>query len=149
MYLIDAYTDGACSGNPGPGGWAIILVSGSHRHEDSGYELDTTNNRMELMAAIKSLAAITDEDCEVNLYTDSQYIVDAMNKGWIQNWIKNGWKNANRKPVANQDLWEQILEQTSRFQVSFKKVPGHAGHKFNELVDTMAQREAQKAKKML
>lgn len=137
MKEVKIYTDGACSGNPGPGGWGAVLLYGVHKKEISGFVPDTTNNRMELTAAIQALAALK-EPCKVDLFTDSAYLCNAINKAWLPNWQKNGWKNASKKPVENQDLWQMIVEQMSVHQVSFHKVKGHADNEFNNRCDALA-----------
>jgi ribonuclease HI len=135
---IIIYTDGACSGNPGPGGWGAVLISGDHRKELNGGEAETTNNRMELMAAIEALNALTKAPSEVALYTDSNYVKGGIT-GWIHNWKRNGWKTANKKPVKNADLWQALDEATNRHNVSWHWVKGHAGHPENERADELAR----------
>ena len=127
MKEVTIYTDGACSGNPGPGGWAAVLRYGEHVKEMSGFMPQTTNNRMEIMAAIQGLGALK-QPCSVTLCSDSAYLVNAFEKGWIQNWQRNGWKNAAKEPVENQDLWTILLMTIRRHGhvVRFTKVPGHA-----------------------
>jgi ribonuclease HI len=129
--------DGAVSGNPGPGGWAVILLSGEHRKELSGAVPDTTNNRMELTGVIEGLRALT-RPCTVRVLSDSAYVVNAHRKGWIQNWQRNGWKTAAKKPVENQDLWRELLAEAARHEVSWELVKGHAGHELNERADELA-----------
>jgi ribonuclease HI len=129
--------DGAVSGNPGPGGWAAILISGEHRRELSGAVPDTTNNRMELMGVIEGLRALT-RPCSVRVLSDSAYVVNAHLKGWIGNWQRNGWKTAAKKPVENQDLWQQLLVESARHQVRWELVKGHSGHELNERADELA-----------
>ena len=131
------YTDGACSGNPGPGGWAAILEFGPHRKEISGYMAGTTNNRMELFAAISALGALK-EPCNVRLYSDSAYLVNAFNDHWIEGWIKKNWKTSSGEPVKNRDLWERLLTAASPHQVTFHWVRGHNGHPENERCDKLA-----------
>ena len=131
------YTDGACSGNPGPGGWAAVLQYGPHERVVSGAEPETTNNRMELRAALEALRALH-EPCRVALHTDSAYLARAFNEGWLKNWQRNGWKNSKKKPVENRDLWEALLEQTARHRVRFIKVKGHADDPLNNRVDGLA-----------
>lgn len=135
---VDIYTDGACSGNPGPGGWAAILKYGNHVKELDGSMPQTTNNRMELFAVISGLGALK-EPCRVRIHSDSTYIVDAFNKNWVDNWQQNGWKTADKKPVENQDLWRLLLLTMRRHQVSFHKVPGHSDHKENNRCDALAK----------
>jgi ribonuclease HI len=137
MKHVDVYTDGACSGNPGPGGWGAILRFGDKEKELSGGEADTTNNRMELMAAISALQALK-EPCEVALYTDSAYVKDGISK-WIFGWKKNGWKTADKKPVKNVELWQALEEARGRHQVTLHWVKGHAGHPENERADELAR----------
>nr|WP_301419027.1 ribonuclease HI [Microbulbifer sp. MI-G] len=141
---ITIYTDGACRGNPGPGGWGALLVYGEREKELFGGEAHTTNNRMELLAAIKALEALK-QPCEVDLHTDSQYLRQGIT-GWINNWKKNGWKTANKKPVKNADLWRQLDQNVSRHQVRWHWVKGHAGHPGNERADQLANRGADKTK---
>nr|AJO70729.1 ancestral ribonuclease H Anc1 [synthetic construct] len=141
MKKVELYTDGACLGNPGPGGWAAILRYGEHEKELSGGEAHTTNNRMELTAAIEGLRALK-EPCQVDLYTDSQYVRKAITEGWLDGWQRNGWKTASKKPVKNQDLWQALLEAMQRHQVTFHWVKGHAGHPENERCDQLARRAA-------
>ena len=134
---VNIYTDGACSGNPGPGGWGCILEFGPHRKEMSGYMAGTTNNRMELTGVIEGLKALK-EPCAVELYSDSQYIVNALNNGWLRDWKKRGWKNAAGQAVENQDLWFILLAQTKKHHVTFYKVKGHADHPENIRCDELA-----------
>ena len=136
MKCISAFTDGACSGNPGPGGWGVVLRSGDHEREIYGGEPATTNNRMELTAAIQALQALR-EACEVELTTDSTYVKDGITR-WLHTWKTNGWKTAAKKPVKNQDLWEQLEAQTVRHAVDWKWVKGHSGHPDNERADALA-----------
>ncbi len=135
---IIIYTDGACSGNPGPGGWGAVLIKDEHRKEMNGGEAETTNNRMELMAAIEALNALLNIPSDVALYTDSNYVKGGIT-GWINNWKKNGWKTANKKPVKNADLWQALDEATSRHNVTWHWVKGHAGHPENERADELAR----------
>ena len=143
MYVVDIYTDGACSGNPGPGGWGAILMYGEHRKELSGGEKQTTNNRMELMAVISALKALK-KPCKVNLYSDSAYVVNAFNQNWIIGWQKNGWKNSAKVPVANIDLWQELLTLTNTHEVTFLKVKGHADNEFNNRCDELAVEQSRK-----
>jgi ribonuclease HI len=131
------YTDGACSGNPGPGGWGAILISGEHRKELSGGEAGTTNNRMELLAAISALEALKGPS-RVDLHTDSKYVQDGISK-WIHGWKKNGWKTADRKPVKNAELWQRLDAARQRHDVEWHWVKGHAGHDENERADELAR----------
>ena len=137
MKHVDIYTDGACRGNPGRGGWGAILVYGGVEKELSGGEPLTTNNRMELMAAIAALEALR-EACDVTLTSDSKYLTDAINKGWLESWKKNGWKKADKKPVLNIELWERLDALLNKHTVSFVWVHGHAGHAYNERCDVLA-----------
>ena len=132
------YTDGACSGNPGAGGWGAILIFNGHERELSGGEEQTTNNRMELMAVIKGLEALK-YPCEVEIYSDSAYTVNAFVNGWISSWEKNGWKKADKKAVLNTDLWERLLALTKVHDVTFKKVKGHADNEYNNRCDALAR----------
>lgn len=134
---IEIYTDGACSGNPGPGGWGVLLRWNGHEKELFGGELDTTNNRMELMAAIQGLENLK-RDGRINLYTDSTYVRDGITK-WIHGWKRNGWKTASKKPVKNEDLWKRLDEAVVRHQVEWHWVKGHAGHPENERADQLAR----------
>jgi len=133
------YTDGACSGNPGPGGWGAILFYQGNRKEINGAERETTNQRMELTAALMALLALK-ESCEVELFSDSAYLINAFNLGWIKNWQKNGWKNSKKAPVENQDLWHQLVEMTLKHKIIWNKVKGHAGHPENERCDFLARK---------
>lgn len=134
---IEIFTDGACSGNPGPGGWGAILRYGNREKELSGGEKDTTNNRMELTAVIMALEALK-EPCIVKLTTDSKYVCDAINQNWVYSWQKNGWKKADKKPALNVDLWERLLPLLEIHEVTFCWVKGHAGHMENERCDALA-----------
>ncbi len=134
---VEIFSDGACSGNPGPGGWGTILRCGGHEKELSGYEPETTNNRMELRGAIAGLEALN-RSCRVRLTTDSEYVKKGMTE-WVDGWVKRGWLNANRKPVANRDLWERLLELTRQHTVEWHWVRGHAGHAENERCDALAR----------
>ncbi len=137
MKQVDIYTDGACSGNPGPGGWGAILVYNGREKELSGGEAQTTNNRMELTAVIKALSALK-EPCSVTLTTDSKYVSDAIVQGWARSWRAKGWRKADGKPALNAELWEELLELLDRHSVQFVWVKGHAGHPYNERCDTLA-----------
>lgn len=143
MKQIEIYTDGACSGNPGPGGWGAVLVYNGKEKELSGSEKNTTNNRMELTAVIMALNALN-QPCEVKLTTDSKYVCDAVNKGWVYSWRKNGWRKSDKKPALNVDLWEELLSLLEKHEVQFIWVKGHNGHKYNEICDTLAVKEYQK-----
>lgn len=137
MKKVELFTDGACSGNPGNGGWAAILRYGTYEKELSGGEKATTNNRMELTAVIKGLAALN-ETCEVCVTTDSQYVVNGIEKGWASSWKKNGWRKADKKPALNADLWDTLLNLTAIHTVTFHWVHGHQGHPENERCDALA-----------
>jgi ribonuclease HI len=141
---ITIYTDGACSGNPGPGGWGALLMYGASIREISGYSPATTNNRMELSAAIEALEALK-ESCKVDLYSDSSYLVNAINEGWLKRWTVNNWKTSTKKNVENIDLWQKILKLLTLHNVSFHKVKGHSDNPYNNRCDTLA-REAIKKK---
>ena len=134
---VDIFTDGACSGNPGPGGWGVVLRFGNREKELSGGEKNTTNNRMELTAAIKGLSALK-EPCEVTLTTDSKYVADGIDKGWAKSWQQNGWRKADKKPALNPDLWEELLRLCEIHTVTINWVKGHAGHPENERCDKLA-----------
>ena len=137
MKQVEVYTDGACSGNPGPGGWGAILRYGGVEKELSGYNRETTNNRMELTAAIRGLEALK-EPCRVKLYTDSQYLAKAINQGWLKSWKKNGWRKSDKKPVLNVELWKQLDSQLTRHAVTIHWVKGHAQNKYNNRCDALA-----------
>ena len=137
MSKIIIYTDGACSGNPGPGGWGALLRYGEHEKELSGGEEDTTNNRMEMMAVIKALEVLKGDGKSVELYTDSKYVMDGVNQ-WLEGWKAKGWKTASKKPVKNQDLWERIDSLIQVHNVTFFWVKGHDGNPDNERVDKLA-----------
>ena len=135
---VTIYTDGACSGNPGPGGWGTVLIYGEQQKELSGAEATTTNQRMELTAAIRALQALK-QPCSVVLYSDSAYLINAFNQHWLVNWQRNGWKNAKKQPVENQDLWRELLAAVSQHEVDWRKVKGHAGDEYNERCDELAR----------
>lgn len=139
MKSIKMYTDGACSGNPGPGGWGTILKYNNKEKQLSGGEKDTTNNRMEMTAVIRGLEALN-QPCKVEIFTDSQYVVNAVNKGWAVSWRNKGWKKADNKPALNSDLWEVLLDLLEKHDVTFNWIKGHAGHPENERCDEMAVR---------
>lgn len=143
MKEVVIYTDGACSGNPGPGGWGAILMYGEHRKELSGGEKLTTNNRMELTASIEALKALK-EPCKVKLYSDSAYLVNGFRQGWIDNWQRNGWRNSRNEPVENQDLWKRLLELLERHSVEFIKVKGHSDNEWNNRCDELAREAIQR-----
>ena len=138
MKEIDLYTDGACSGNPGAGGYGAILIYRGVEREVSGGEPSTTNNRMEIFAVIAGLRCLK-ERCKVNIYSDSAYTVNAFNQHWLENWQKSGWKKADGKPVLNVDLWQQLLELTQQHEVRFIKVKGHADNEYNNRCDALAR----------
>lgn len=138
MKEVTIYTDGACSGNPGPGGWGAVLMYGRHRKEMSGGESMTTNNRMELMAVIEALRALK-EPCKVTVYSDSAYVVNAFKNGWVDGWLRNGWKNSKGQPVENQDLWKSLLAEMERHRVQYVKVKGHSDNEWNNRCDQLAR----------
>ncbi len=145
MKTVTLYTDGACSGNPGPGGWGCILEWNGHERELSGGEKSTTNNRMELTAVIMGLSALK-ETCAVELYSDSKYVIDALEKGWAWGWKKRGWIKSDKKPALNPDLWEQLLTLVSQHQVTYHWVKGHAQNPKNTRCDELAVGEWKKLK---
>lgn len=136
-------TDGACLGNPGPGGWGALLRFGDHEKMLSGGERDSTNNRMELSAVIHGLRALT-QPCDVKIVTDSKYVMNAFVEGWFKNWERNGWMTAAKKPVKNQDLWQELADEIHKHQIEWKWVKGHAGHEDNERVDVAAREAAER-----
>jgi ribonuclease HI len=135
---VELWTDGACSGNPGPGGWAAILRKGDREKELSGGEPETTNNRMELMSVIEGLRALKRQPVDVNIHLDSTYVRSAFTEGWIENWRRNGWRTASKKPVKNQDLWEQLADEVAKHHVTWTLVKGHDGVELNERADVLA-----------
>lgn len=137
MKTVEIFTDGACSGNPGPGGWGAVLRFAGKEKELSGGEKETTNNRMELTAVIRALSALK-EPCKVRLTTDSKYVCDAVNQRWVYSWRANGWRKADKKPALNVDLWEELLPLLETHEVDFLWVKGHAGHPENERCDALA-----------
>ncbi|MBP6441878.1 MAG: ribonuclease HI [Sphingorhabdus sp.] len=141
MKQLEIFTDGACKGNPGPGGWGAVIRYGKHEKEISGGEPDTTNNRMELSAAIQALKTLI-EPCHVKLHTDSKYVLDGITK-WIHGWQRNGWKNASKQPVRNADLWRDLIDAAARHQVEWIWVKGHNGHAENERADRLASDAAE------
>ena len=143
MKQVTIYTDGACSGNPGPGGWGAILKWNGVEKELSGGEAQTTNNRMELTGVIRALSALK-EPCEVDLYTDSKYVLDALTKGWAKSWRARGWVKADKKPALNPDLWQTLLELTERHTMHYHWVKGHADNPKNNRCDQMAVAESRK-----
>lgn len=142
---VEIYTDGACSGNPGPGGWAAVLMYGDKKKEISGRTEQTTNQRMEMKAAVEALKALK-YSCRVNLYSDSAYLVNAFNQGWIKKWLRNGWQTSQKKPVENQDLWKELLKLAEKHEIKFIKVKGHADNKYNNRCDELAREEIKRIK---
>ncbi|NLZ38477.1 MAG: ribonuclease HI [Firmicutes bacterium] len=138
MKKVIIYTDGACSGNPGPGGYGAILLYRSHKKEISGGEKVTTNQRMELQAAIAALRQLK-EPCQVKLHSDSAYLVNAFNQRWVDKWRRNGWQNSKKEPVQNRDLWEELLELSGKHQIEWVKVKGHADDELNNRCDQLAR----------
>ena len=137
MKKVEIYTDGACSGNPGPGGWGAVLVYAGHEKELSGGERETTNNRMELTAVIEALSALR-EPCEVTLTSDSKYVIDALVLGWAEGWRARGWRKADKSPALNADLWARLLDLVRIHRMTYVWVKGHAGHPYNERCDRLA-----------
>ncbi|WP_295766315.1 ribonuclease HI [uncultured Oscillibacter sp.] len=145
MKTVTIYTDGACSGNPGPGGWGAILIYGGHEKELSGGEARTTNNRMELTGVIAALEALR-EPCVVELWSDSKYVIDALSKGWAKSWRAKGWVKSDKKPALNPDLWERLLDLTEIHTLHYHWVKGHAENAFNERCDAMAVAQSRKVR---
>ena len=145
MKTVTIYTDGACSGNPGPGGWGAILIYGTHKRELSGGEADTTNNRMELTAVIQALSLLK-EPCIVELWSDSKYVIDGLEKGWARGWQKRGWIKSDKKPALNPDLWGRLLELESLHTLRYHWLKGHAENEYNNRCDELAVAESQKYK---
>ena len=145
-FKIEIYTDGACSGNPGVGGWGCVLLFGDLFKEFSGAEGNTTNNRMELMAVIKGLSALK-VPCDIDLYSDSAYTVNAFTQGWLDNWQKNNWRGSDKKEVKNRDLWEELVRLTTLHNVTFHKVKGHADNELNNRCDLLATTAIKEFKK--
>lgn len=145
MKEIDLYTDGACSGNPGEGGWCAILIYRGKEKILSGYDADTTNNRMELFSVIMGLGALK-EKCRVTVYSDSAYTVNAINNGWLKSWSASGWKNAQKQPVKNQDLWNDLILKMQGHDVRFVKVKGHSDNEYNNKCDEVARGEIERAR---
>ena len=143
MKQVIIYTDGACSGNPGPGGWGAILMYRDKKLEISGYDARTTNNRMELMAPIEALSRLK-EPCEVAVYSDSAYLVNAFQKGWLDNWQRRNWIKSDKKPVENQDLWQEIIKYAGIHRIQWHKVKGHADNPYNNRCDELATGEIKK-----
>ena len=137
MKKVTIYTDGACSGNPGPGGWGSVLIYGEAKKEISGAKKETTNNEMEITAVLEALK-ILKEPCEVDVYSDSAYVVNTFEKGWIDNWDKSGWKTASKDPVKNVELWKELLELMKKHNVTFHKVKGHSDNELNNRCDELA-----------
>lgn len=146
MKEVDIFTDGACSGNPGPGGWGAVLRYKGNEKEISGGEKNTTNNRMELTAVIEALKLLK-EPCSVTLCTDSKYVADGLSKGWAESWKRNGWKKSDKKPALNPDLWDELLNLTHIHTVKINWIKGHAGHPENERCDRLAVAQSQKYSK--
>ena len=144
MKRVDIFTDGACKGNPGPGGWAALLRMGKHETELSGSEPHTTNNRMEMTAVIRGLKALI-EPCDVTIHSDSRYVIDGMTK-WVAGWQRKGWVNASKKPVRNEDLWHELIAAAAPHRIAWQWVKGHDGHPENERVDKLACAEADAAR---
>jgi ribonuclease HI len=143
MKQVTIYTDGACSGNPGPGGWGAVLMYGDYKKEISGGEADTTNNRMELTAVIRALSLLK-EPCQVEFYSDSKYVIDALEKGWAWGWKKRGWVKSDKKPAQNPDLWEELLALTQRHKLVYHWVKGHDTNPWNNRCDELAVAESKK-----
>lgn len=146
MKKVELYTDGACSGNPGPGGYGIVLRYNNNQKTFSGYSNNTTNNQMEITAVIEGLKKIK-EPCDVTIYTDSAYTMNAFSLGWIENWQNNNWKTANKKPVQNKELWIELLNQLKCHKITWVKVKGHADNELNNLCDSLARNEILKNQK--
>ncbi|MFC4291750.1 ribonuclease HI [Sphingorhabdus arenilitoris] len=143
MKQVEIFTDGACKGNPGPGGWGALIRYGEHEKEISGGDPDTTNNRMELLAAINALNILI-EPCNVLLHTDSKYVCEGITK-WVAGWQRNGWKNASKQPVRNADLWHDLIEASARHDIEWRWVKGHSGHEGNDRADALASNAAEAA----
>ncbi len=148
MKKVTIFTDGACSGNPGIGGWGAILIYNGHEKEISGYDKSTTNNRMELFAVIQALRALK-ESCECEICTDSQYVADAFNKNWIEYWQTHNWRTAGKSPVKNDDLWKALLYELNKHKYTFVKVKGHANVELNERCDRLARGEVERYQKLM
>lgn len=143
MDEVKIYTDGACSGNPGPGGWGAILLHKEHKKEISGYNKNTTNNEMELMAVLEGLKMLK-KPCNVEIYSDSAYVVNAFDKGWIYNWVKNNWRTSSKDLVKNKEIWQEIYELVNTNKVKFIKVKGHSDNELNNRCDELARNEITK-----
>ena len=146
MKNVTIYTDGACSGNPGIGGWGAILIYNGHERELSGYNKDTTNNRMEMFAVIQGLSALK-EPCEVQVYSDSAYVCNAFSEGWVKQWESNNWRTASKSPVKNEDLWKRLLLLMAKHKVEYVKVKGHADNEYNNRCDKLATDAIKRVKK--
>jgi ribonuclease HI len=144
---VEIYTDGACSGNPGPGGWAAILVASGKEKEVSGFEMSTTNNRMEMTAAIEALKKLK-KPCDVSIYSDSAYLVNAFLQGWLTSWKRNGWKNSAKQPVSNMDLWLELDQLSMTHRITWYKVKGHSDHEYNNRCDALAVAQVAKIKSL-
>lgn len=140
MKSVTIYTDGACSGNPGPGGWGCVLIYNGIEKQISGFQNDTTNNRMEMQAVIEALSRLK-EPCDIDLYSDSAYVVNAFLQDWVTNWIQNSWRTAEKKPVKNDDLWKELISLASTHTIRWHKVKGHADDKYNNICDRLARGE--------
>lgn len=143
MVSVTIYTDGACSGNPGPGGWGAVLIYGENKKEISGGNKNTTNNIMEITAVIEALKCLKNE-CKATVYSDSAYVVNCFNQGWIYNWKKNNWKTSTKGPVKNKELWEELYILVKKYNVEFIKVKGHSDNKLNNRCDELARSEINK-----
>lgn len=148
MKTVEIYTDGACSGNPGPGGWGAVLIYKNIKKEISGFMPDTTNNRMELFAVLQALRQLK-EPCIINLYSDSAYFINAINNGWLESWQNNNWKSADKKDVKNVDLWKALLQEMRKHRIVYNKVKGHADNEYNNLCDKLATTEIKKNSNLL
>ncbi len=144
MKQVEIYTDGACSGNPGAGGWGAVLIYGEHKIEMSGFESATTNNKMELTAALEALKKLK-EPCSVNLYSDSAYLINAFTQGWVDKWIKTGWKRGKNEEVKNVELWKELVSLSDYHRIKWIKVKGHADNEMNNRCDKLATDEIKKA----
>ncbi len=143
MVSVTIYTDGACSGNPGPGGWGAVLIYGENKKEISGGDKNTTNNIMEITAVIEALKCLKNE-CKATVYSDSAYVVNCFNQGWIYNWKKNNWKTSTKGPVKNKELWEELYTLVKKYKVEFVKVKGHSDNELNNRCDELARSEINK-----
>lgn len=137
MKQVEIYTDGACSGNPGAGGWGVVLIYKTIKKELSGYIPDTTNNRMELFAVLQGLRQLL-EPCRIKLYSDSAYFINAINNGWLESWMNNNWKTADKKDVKNIDLWKALLQEMKKHEIEYIKVKGHSDNEYNNICDKLA-----------